>query len=353
MGTDPSGLQEPDENPYFFMLRDGRSNSSTAASLRRGWSEVANDPSFSESHRRRAAIALGQIAEMESILRGRESPVPGVIADLPSIYMGALSGEARTDMIDEVLYRGGQGFRSVGVLAGGAAAAIPTGGASLTAGGYLVIGYEIDQAQSGVRSIWSGEHVSSLGASTIQTAFGDDTAIGMTGSLAYDFAGLAGIMTKAPVKGLASTADGPAMDPGRFARMKAAFERNPKRSIDTSPQAQMDMFEMGGPGQTGLTLSADDVLMRPNPSASTFFDEMIHTSQFRHGRVDRAYSLYGRQVGIDVLEFEVQRKLLKNATAYGITDVERAAIKVRALEIYRRLQGSGNGTVREMLDAIQ
>ena len=200
MGTDPSGLQEPDENPYFFMLRDGRSNSSTAASLRRGWSEVANDPSFSESHRRRAAIALGQIAEMESILRGRESPVPGVIADLPSIYMGALSGEARTDMIDEVLYRGGQGFRSVGVLAGGAAAAIPTGGASLTAGGYLVIGYEIDQAQSGVRSIWSGEHVSSLGASTIQTAFGDDTAIGMTGSLAYDFAGLAGIMTKAPVK---------------------------------------------------------------------------------------------------------------------------------------------------------
>lgn len=133
---------------------------------------------------------------------------------------------------------------------------------------------------------------------------------------------------------------------------QAAFERSGKM-IDKSPEAQMQMFEMGGRGQTGLTLSADDVLMRPNPTASTFFDEMIHTSQFRHGRVDRAYSLYGQQVGIDVLELEVQRKLLKNATAYGLTDVERAAIRIRALEIYKRLQGTGSGTVREMLDAIQ
>jgi hypothetical protein len=115
----------------------------------------------------------------------------------------------------------------------------------------------------------------------------------------------------------------------------------------------MQMFEMGGRGQTGLTLSADDVLMRPNPTASTFFDDMIHTAQFRNGRVDKAFSRYGRDVGTDVLEFEVQRKLLKNASAYGISDVERAAIRARALGIYQRLQNSGNGSVRSMLDSIR
>jgi len=164
-----------------------------------------------------------------------------------------------------------------------------------------------------------------------------------------------GLLRRAPVRGLASTADGPAMEADRFARMRAAFERSGKRSIDTSPEAQMQMFELGGRGQTGLTLSADDVLMRPNPTASTFFDEMIHTAQFRNGRVANANSLYTKPgVAIDVLEFEVQRKLLKNASSYGLTEVERAAVRARALDIYKRLNNSGSGqTVRQMVDSIR
>jgi hypothetical protein len=75
----------------------------------------------------------------------------------------------------------------------------------------------------------------------------------------------------------------------------------------------------------------------------------IHTAQFKNGRLTKSYSLYGQTLGDDVLEFEVQRKLVKNAPAYGITEVEVAAIKDRALRIYKRLQGSGNGSVRNMM----
>ena len=160
----------------------------------------------------------------------------------------------------------------------------------------------------------------------------------------------------APNRGLASTGDGVAMDSARYSRMRNAFERGGRRFIDDSPDAQMQLFEAGGRSQTGLTLSADDVLMVPNPSASTFFDEMIHTVQFRNGRVARANQLYGDDLAIDVLEFEVQRKLLRNASSYGITSIERASIRNRALGIYQRIMnnpGRSGQSVRDMINAIQ
>ena len=133
---------------------------------------------------------------------------------------------------------------------------------------------------------------------------------------------------------LASTSQGTPRDPARFQRIKNAFERQRAtdsgfKTIDQSAQAQYELFEAGGLGQTGLTVSADEVLMVPNPTASTVFDEMIHTAQFRRGLVQQAEALYGPDRAITYLEIQVQDKLLRNAKAYGLTAEEVSSIQSR------------------------
>ena len=78
-----------------------------------------------------------------------------------------------------------------------------------------------------------------------------------------------------------------------------------------------------------MTISADEVLMVLNPTASTVFDEMIHTSQFRRGLVQQAFDTYGMDRGITFLEIQVQEKLLRNANAYRLTPEEVSSIQGR------------------------
>jgi hypothetical protein len=139
---------------------------------------------------------------------------------------------------------------------------------------------------------------------------------------------------------LASTSQGKPMDPARFLRIKNAFERQRAadggfKVINQSAQAQYELFEAGVVGQTGLTISADEVLMVPNPTSATVFDEMIHTAQFRRGLVQQAEVLYGKERAITHLEILVQEKLLQNASAYGITAEETSSIQSRLQRLYR------------------
>ncbi len=133
------------------------------------------------------------------------------------------------------------------------------------------------------------------------------------------------------------------MDPARFQKIKKAFERQNggTKLIDQSPEAQFQLFEAGGSGQKGMTISADEVLMVPNPTASTVFDEMIHTSQFRRGLVQQAFDTYGVNQGITFLEIQVQEKLLRNAKPYGLTAEEISSIESR-LQSLRKSFGDGN-----------
>ncbi|RYD26077.1 MAG: hypothetical protein EOP87_23340 [Verrucomicrobiaceae bacterium] len=114
-------------------------------------------------------------------------------------------------------------------------------------------------------------------------------------------------------EGLATTVQGAPMDPAKFERMKAAFERA-GGTIDQSADAvrYLDMR-----GAEGLTLNAETMLLRPNPSASAVFEEFIHVGQFRRGRIDSSSGL--------LMEIEAAERLINNRKAWGIPSSETRA----------------------------
>lgn len=96
----------------------------------------------------------------------------------------------------------------------------------------------------------------------------------------------------------------------QFNKIRAAFERQGGViQMDAQAIAYLDFRNADG-----LTLSSKVVLMRPNPSRATVFEEMIHTAQFRRGEiVDLEYDSA-------VCEVKAKEKLLKNSEAYHLTD---------------------------------
>ncbi|MCE9606053.1 MAG: RHS repeat-associated core domain-containing protein [Planctomycetia bacterium] len=169
---------------------------------------------------------------------------------------------------------------------------------------------------------------------------------GKLANVATDLSGLSTAVRSTPANttfrsGLASIAEGAPMDSVRFQKIKAAFDRN-GGIIDQSDFAQMQLLEAGGPGQTGLTLSAKDILMRPNPTASTVFDEMIHTTQFRTGRAQAIYDWVGQDLGDIVLEIEVQQRLLQNSRAWGLTAPETTSVNSRLEGLMRSFENHPN-----------
>jgi hypothetical protein len=75
-------------------------------------------------------------------------------------------------------------------------------------GNYIIAGgvavYEVDQAQSTIRTVWSGENVPSVGNDLINRGIdviaGPDSTAGDVGGVVYDYAGAVGILRHPPKK---------------------------------------------------------------------------------------------------------------------------------------------------------
>ena len=86
----------------------------------------------------------------------------------------------------------------------------------------------------------------------------------------------------------------------------------------------------------GITYNSKTILLKQNPGRAAVFEELIHSAQYRDGKNDSSY------VSRVKCEIEAQKKLLKNAKAYKLTDAEiyqtREALKgyEQELELYYR-----------------
>ncbi len=100
------------------------------------------------------------------------------------------------------------------------------------------------------------------------------------------------------------------MEPGRFAKMKAAFERQ-GGIIDQSKDAQRYLDYKGA---NAITLNDKTVVMRPNPTTTEVFEEFIHVGQFRRGEIAGPSD--------KLAEIAAMEKLIRNREAYGIPNHE-------------------------------
>lgn len=102
------------------------------------------------------------------------------------------------------------------------------------------------------------------------------------------------------------------MDPDRFARMKAAFERQGGViRQDDEARRLLDHF-----GANAITYNESTMVMKPDPTATEVFEEFIHVGQHRHGRVAPNLG------NVVELEIEATQKLIRNRKAYGIPNAE-------------------------------
>ena len=117
------------------------------------------------------------------------------------------------------------------------------------------------------------------------------------------------------------------LDPARFEKMKAAFEKF-GGEIDTSDEALYAMWE-SNPDALAETLDSKYIRMRPNPDTTTVFEEFIHTAQFRTGEYGRLVEEFDQALALVKVEIKAQEKLLRNATKWGIPQAEIRRIQER------------------------
>jgi hypothetical protein len=127
------------------------------------------------------------------------------------------------------------------------------------------------------------------------------------------------------------------MDPDQFARIQDAFARQGK-TFDSSEDALRYLETRGA---DGLTFNADTILVRPDASPSTIFEELIHSGQHRSGRYEGWTSQYGNAGATARAEYEAATRLVKNQRAYGISDAEHAVNQARVQEFGRQLDQMG------------
>ncbi len=89
----------------------------------------------------------------------------------------------------------------------------------------------------------------------------------------------------------------------------------------------------------GITYNAKTILLKQNPGRASVFEELIHTAQYRDGKND------GSAKSRLINEIEAQKKLIKYAKAYKLTEPEikqtqKALDKYQAdLDAYNKLNG--------------
>ena len=102
------------------------------------------------------------------------------------------------------------------------------------------------------------------------------------------------------------------MNPAQYLRMKTAFERQ-GGEIHRSPEN--DSY-MDYTGVSAITSNEKSISFRNDrdPTATEVFEEFIHATQFRQGKVTANNRLE--------LEIEAAEKLIRNQSAYGIPESE-------------------------------
>lgn len=107
------------------------------------------------------------------------------------------------------------------------------------------------------------------------------------------------------------------MDESKFISIKQNFEAR-GGVIDSSAEINRHLDMMGA---DAATLNENTILIRHDviPSASSMFEELIHTAQYKSGRATSANWLD--------MEIEAKVKLIKYQKPYGITDFENKITK--------------------------
>lgn len=127
------------------------------------------------------------------------------------------------------------------------------------------------------------------------------------------------------------------MNPDQFTRIQEAFARQGK-TFDSSEDALRYLETRGA---DGVTFNADTILVRPDASPSTIFEELIHSGQHRSGRYAQWSSQYGNAGATARAEYEAATRLVRNQRAYGISDAEHAVNQARVQEFGRQLDQMG------------
>lgn len=114
------------------------------------------------------------------------------------------------------------------------------------------------------------------------------------------------------------------MDSKRFKRIKRGCAKVGILIIqDDEAQRNLDYF-----GNEAAAINAHIILLRPNPSASAVFEELIHATQYRKGLMDGSYKSRLK------CEFEAAEKLIRCKKSYGITDKEDAITRKNLMHYY-------------------
>lgn len=109
----------------------------------------------------------------------------------------------------------------------------------------------------------------------------------------------------------------------KFEKIKRSFlKQGGVMNQDEEAQMILDYF-----GADGITYNEDTILLRPEPTASEVFEELIHSAQYRKGMLKNPTS-----VNKLICEIEACKKLVKYQKNYGITNEEHEINKKR-LEI--------------------
>ncbi|MEE2866934.1 MAG: hemagglutinin repeat-containing protein, partial [Pseudomonadota bacterium] len=127
------------------------------------------------------------------------------------------------------------------------------------------------------------------------------------------------------------------MNPQQFAKIQEAFARQGK-VFDSSEDALRYLETRGA---DGVTFNAETILVRPDASPSTIFEELIHSGQHRTGRYDQWVSQYGNAGATARAEYEAATRLVNNQRAYGISDAEHAVNQARVQEFGSQLDSMG------------
>lgn len=121
----------------------------------------------------------------------------------------------------------------------------------------------------------------------------------------------------------------------QFRAIKAAFR---KRGGIIQQSDEIDEY-LEKKHAEGITYNAEIILLKQNPGRASVFEELIHTAQYRDGKND------GSAKSCLINEIEAQRKLLKHAKLYKLTEPEitqtEQALKkyLEDLETYNKLNG--------------
>ena len=127
------------------------------------------------------------------------------------------------------------------------------------------------------------------------------------------------------------------MDEVLFSRIQEAFARQ-GRTIDNSEDALRFLESRGA---DGVTFNADTILVRPDASPSTVFEELIHATQPRTGRFENWVNQYGNAGAVARAEYEAATRLVQSQRAYGISDAEHAVDMARVQEFRSQLDRFG------------